>query len=45
MSVTAGRILLADLPPDLTLNRAGDPQPLRPGTYLPPQTELGLPER
>ncbi|KQQ99388.1 vWA domain-containing protein [Deinococcus sp. Leaf326] len=45
VSVTAGRILLADLPADLLLNRVGDPQPLRPGTYLPPQTELGLPER
>ncbi|WP_050920679.1 vWA domain-containing protein [Deinococcus gobiensis] len=45
VSVTAGRILLADLPPDLTLSRAGDPQPLRPGTYLPAQTDLGLPER
>lgn len=45
LSLSGGRALLADLPAGLSLTRTGDPLPLRPGTYLPPEAELGLPER
>ncbi|MFC5850125.1 VWA domain-containing protein, partial [Deinococcus petrolearius] len=45
VSVTGGRALLADLPAGLTLSRPGDPQPLRSGTYLPAEAELGWSDR
>ncbi|MEF2279065.1 vWA domain-containing protein [Deinococcus sp. YIM 134068] len=37
-------ILLADVPASLTVRRAPDTTPLRPGTYLPTEAHLDLPE-
>ncbi|WP_019584950.1 vWA domain-containing protein [Deinococcus apachensis] len=37
-------VLLAALPEEITVRRAADGAELRPGTYLPPDAHLGLPE-
>ncbi|UQN06924.1 vWA domain-containing protein [Deinococcus sp. QL22] len=40
VSSSGPRVLLADVPSHLILSRFGEPAPLRPGTYLPPASEL-----
>ncbi len=44
VSVSGPNILLADLPHGMTITRPGEDAPLRPGTYLPAESLLTLPE-
>ncbi|WP_243398147.1 vWA domain-containing protein [Deinococcus koreensis] len=43
-SGTGGRVLLVDLPPQLTVRRLGELTPVTPGTYLPAAVTLDLPD-
>ncbi|MFC6592518.1 vWA domain-containing protein [Deinococcus lacus] len=40
VTLLSGRVLVAAVPPHLLLTRPGEAQPLRPGTFLPQDTEL-----